>query len=72
MEVNVLVPPGASPATYEPSVSQLSQLDRSSLYMKMGYLGFELSWMDKIRSVNPSMEIINLSDGVELIYARGG
>lgn len=68
VEVNVMVPPGASPATYEPTVSQLSQLDQSVLYMKMGYLGFELSWMDKIRSVNPGMEVINLSDGVRLIY----
>ena len=68
VEVNVMVPPGASPATYEPSVSQLSKLDQSDLYLKMGYLGFELSWMNKICSVNSSMEVINLSDGVELIY----
>ncbi|MCP4314152.1 MAG: zinc ABC transporter solute-binding protein [Bacteroidetes bacterium] len=68
IDVNVMVPPGASPATYEPSVSQLSRLDRSSVYMKMGYLGFEHSWMDKIRSVNPSMEVISLSDGLELIH----
>jgi zinc transport system substrate-binding protein len=67
-EVNVMVPPGASPATYEPTVSQLSQLDLSALYIKMGTLGFELSWMDKICSVNPSMEVIDLSDGVEQIY----
>ncbi len=70
VEVNVMVPPGASPETYEPTVSQLSQLDRSAVYMKMGYLGFELSWMDKIRSVNPNMVVINLSDGVELIYGE--
>lgn len=68
--VNVMVPPGASPATYEPSVSQLSQLDQSTLYMKMGYLGFEMSWMDKIRSVNAEMDVIDLSEGVELIFSR--
>lgn len=68
VEVNVMVPPGASPATYEPSVSQLTKLDLSALYIKIGSLGFELSWMDKICSVNPSMEVINLSDGVGLIY----
>ena len=70
--VNVMVPPGASPATYEPSVSQLSQLDKSAIYMKMGYLGFELSWMDKIRSVNPEIQVIDLSEGVELIFSREG
>jgi len=65
--VNVMIPPGASPATYEPSISQLGQLKRSSIYMKMGYLGFELGWMDKIVSVNPSMEVADLSKGIELI-----
>jgi zinc transport system substrate-binding protein len=71
IEVNVLIPPGASPATYEPSVSQLSQLDRSNIYLTIGHLGFELSWMEKIRSVNPTMEVISISDGIKLIR-RGG
>lgn len=68
VDVNVMVPPGASPASYEPSVSQLSLLNRSALYMQIGHLGFELGWMDKIRSVNPDMEVVNLSEGIELIF----
>ena len=67
VNVNVMIPPGASPATYEPSVSQLRDLQNSDLYFKMGYLGFELSWMEKIRSVNGQMKIIDLSGGIELI-----
>ena len=67
VEVNVLIPPGASPATYEPSMAQLSRLDQSQLYMKIGYVGFELSWMDKIASVNPDMKIVDLSIGIDLI-----
>ena len=51
VEVNVLIPPGASPATYEPTVSQLTKLDQSELYLRIGYIGFERSWMDKITSV---------------------
>ena len=70
VEVNVMIPPGASPASYEPTISQLRFIDRSVVYMKMGYLGFELSWMDKILSVNPSMEIIDLSRGIELIHGE--
>jgi len=70
-EVNVLIPPGASPATYEPTLSQLSRLDRSDVYMRIGYVGFELSWMDKIQSVNPNMKIINLSNGIDLIHEEG-
>jgi zinc transport system substrate-binding protein len=67
VEINVMIPPGASPATYEPTVAQLGKLEQSASYFKMGYLGFELSWMDKIRSVNPEMTIVDLSKGVELI-----
>jgi zinc transport system substrate-binding protein len=67
VEVNVMIPPGASPATYEPTVAQLEYLDRSAFYMKIGYVGFELSWMEKILSVNPSMKVADLSRGVELI-----
>jgi zinc transport system substrate-binding protein len=67
VEVNVMVPPGASPATYEPTMAQLGYLDRSALYMRIGYVGFELSWMEKILSVNPSMKVADLSRGVELI-----
>ena len=67
VEVNVMIPPGASPATYEPSVSQLGKLDRSIVYMRIGYVGFEQSWMDKISSVNPDMKIADLSEGVDLI-----
>jgi zinc transport system substrate-binding protein len=67
-EINVMIPPGASPATYEPSVSQLGKLDRSMAYMRIGYVGFEQSWMDKIASVNPDMRIVDLSEGVETIH----
>jgi len=66
-EINVMIPPGASPATYEPSVSQLGKLDRSMTYLRIGYVGFEQSWMDKIASVNPDMRIADLSEGVETI-----
>jgi len=67
VEVNVMIPSGASPATYEPSVSQLSKLDQSMVYLRIGYVGFEQSWMDKISSVNPEMKIVDLSEGVETI-----
>lgn len=67
VEVNVLIPPGASPATYEPTVSQLRKLEQSEVYFKIGYVGFELSWMDKIVSVNPEMKLVDLSRGIDLI-----
>lgn len=72
VEVNVMIPPGASPATFEPTVMQLGKLDRSSVYMRIGYIGFEQSWMDKIRTVNPSMKLVDLSEGIEVIQESAG
>lgn len=67
VEVNVMIPPGASPATYEPSVSQLGKLDQSVVYMRIGHVGFERSWMEKIENVNPDMKIVDLSEGIDII-----
>ncbi|MCK4990674.1 MAG: zinc ABC transporter substrate-binding protein [Bacteroidales bacterium] len=67
VEVNVMIPPGASPATYEPTFSQLSKLDQSLVYLRIGYIGFELSWMNKISAVNPDLKIVDLSTGINPI-----
>jgi zinc transport system substrate-binding protein len=72
VKVNVLIPAGASPATYEPTIAQLGQLDRSEVYMRIGYIGFEQSWMDKLSSVNPAMKIVDLSEGVDIILEDAG
>lgn len=72
VDINVMIPPGASPATYEPTVSQLGKLDRAVVYMRIGYIGFEQSWMDKIAGVNPGMKIVDLSDGIDLLTEKSG
>ena len=66
-EINVLIPPGASPATYEPTPSQLVSLSKTDLYLKMGYTGFEMAWMEKLTSANKEMKVVDLSEGVDLI-----
>jgi zinc transport system substrate-binding protein len=40
--------------------------------MRIGYVGFEQSWMEKITSVNPGMKIVDLSEGVEIIGEDAG
>jgi zinc transport system substrate-binding protein len=65
--INVMIPPGASPATYEPTPMQLTSLAVTDLYLKIGYTGFELSWMDKLISTNETMKVVDLSEGVDLI-----
>lgn len=66
-EVNVMVPPGASPATYEPTARQMKQLGNSSVYFRIGYIEFEKVWISKIISTNKNLMIFDLSDGVDFI-----
>lgn len=67
VNVNVMVPDGASPATYSPSASQLTALSSSRLYVQAGHLGFEAAWMSRLKKLNPEMKVLNLSDDLELI-----
>lgn len=66
--VTVMIPPGASPHSYEPAPSQLTQVSTASLYCAVGSgIEFELAWMDRITSMNKDMVVIDCSKGIELI-----
>ncbi|UCF07039.1 MAG: zinc ABC transporter substrate-binding protein [bacterium] len=66
VRVTVMVPPGANPHTYEPKPSQLVDVSRAQIYIKVGSgIEFELAWFEKVRSVNPRMHVVNLSERIE-------
>jgi len=65
--ISVLVPPGANPATYSLSPSQMIGISRASAWFRMGYVGFELTSAEKIREVNRKMKVVDLSSGLDLI-----
>lgn len=66
-DVQVLIPHGASPATYTLLPSQISSIVRSRVWFRIGYIGFEHSWAEKIKQANPQMEVVDLSEGLDLI-----
>ena len=65
--VTVMIPPGASPATYEPSPGQLQDVSRAKLYVRIGHIPFENAWMEKIESANRGMQVVDSSEGIEII-----
>lgn len=72
VDVHVMVPPGASPHTYEPTPSQIEALSKARIYTKVGSgVEFELAWMDKLAASNREMLIVDCSRGVELMEATG-
>jgi len=68
--VNVMVPAGADPHTYEPFPEQIGKLRRSVAYISNGYLGFEMNWLDRFYETNPTMKKLNLSASIEAIASE--
>lgn len=66
-----MVPKGSSPETYDPTPQQLVSLNESEAYLRIGYIGFEQSWMDKLAGNAPHLQIFDTSKGVELIHQAG-
>ena len=70
LKINLLLPPGESPVTFTLLPSQLVDITKSLLWLKMGHVAFEYSWDEKIREINKKMKVVNLSDNLELIHAK--
>ena len=65
VKVTVMVGPGQSPATYDPKPKQIAELERAIMYFRIG-VPFENMWMNRIRSINSTMRIVDLRDGITL------
>lgn len=63
-KVNTIVPKGSNPEIYEPSPEQLLKLSDGSIYLRIGQIGFEQIWMERIRQNAPDMRIYDLSEGI--------
>ena len=65
VEVQVMVQPGASPHTYDPTPRQVAALAHADLYLAVG-VSFEDAWMGRIRAANPRMRVLDSSAGIDL------
>lgn len=63
-KVEVLVPEGASPESYEPTAQQIAALKDAELVVKIGLIDFERSLT---KNIDDQERIVNLSEGIELI-----
>ncbi|MGM0549854.1 MAG: metal ABC transporter solute-binding protein, Zn/Mn family [Bacteroidota bacterium] len=66
-QVNVMIPPGSSPATFDAGAEQMRQLTHSQLYLAIGHVVFENNWGDRFRKQNPQMKWVDQSKDVVLI-----
>lgn len=63
-KVEVLVPPGASPETFEPTPRQFVGLNNAKMIFNVGLIDFETTLLSKIEDQS---KIVNLSRGISTI-----
>jgi zinc transport system substrate-binding protein len=68
VNVRELIPPGGSPATYEPKPGDLIAIESADIYFRIGHIQFEKSHINKFNNLNPSLKIIDTSQTTNLRY----
>ena len=63
-DIEVIVPKGASPETFEPTPKQVTSFSDAELIFSTGLIDFEQSLIERI---DDDAEVVNLSNGIELI-----
>ena len=68
--IECMVPAGTSPETYDPTPAQMAKLARSKAYFRIGHIGFEEVWIDKLKQNYPQMPFFDNSEGISLIASE--
>lgn len=63
-DIEVLVPPGASPETFEPTPRQFVGLNKARMVFNVGLIDFENTLLAKVED---QAKVVDLSRGIELI-----
>jgi zinc transport system substrate-binding protein len=64
VDVQVMVPPGASPHTYEPKPAQMAALAETRLFLSIG-VAFEDAWLPRFAAINDGMTIAASDQGIQ-------
>ncbi len=68
--IEVMVPPGASPHTYEPKPSQMRKLARARVFFTIG-VAMEKAWLDRIVTINPDLIVVHTERGIDRVPMAG-
>jgi len=66
VDVHLMVQPGHSPATYEPTPRQMAGLAAVDFYYRIG-VPFERVWMGRILDTYPELSILDARGGIKLL-----
>ncbi|MDE6010294.1 MAG: zinc ABC transporter substrate-binding protein [Muribaculaceae bacterium] len=71
-EVVALLPPGSDPELFDPDMRTMRALERAQLYLTTNTLGFETQVGERIRANYPDLEVIDISEGIEVLMHTHG
>ena len=63
VQVEVMVNPGESPATFNPNPKKMSQLANAKLYFSIG-VPFEKIWISRIKNIQPKLKVVSLNKNI--------
>jgi zinc transport system substrate-binding protein len=63
--VHVLVGPGQSPHTFDPTPQQMARLADARIFFRIGW-PLEPGLLEKARSINPNLQVIDTREGIAL------
>lgn len=68
VEVAVMIPPGTSPASFEPGIPAMRALDRAALYVTLGHpnFPFEKAWLQRLLQAEGAPPAVDCLQGVEV------
>jgi zinc transport system substrate-binding protein len=66
VRIETLIPPGATPHTHEPGMTQLRTIASAALFVKVGHprFPFEQEWVDRMVATNQTIRIVDGFAGV--------
>ena len=70
VDIQAMVQPGASPASYEPRPRQMAAIAKTHIYFAIG-VPFENVWLSKIASSNPKMTVVQTDHGIQKSVMAG-
>lgn len=66
VETVVMIPPGAHPATFQPTIEQMQAIARADLYVEVGHPNFawEAAWLERLLAGNRTVHVVNSAEGM--------
>lgn len=68
VNIITMVPPGYSPANYQPTPKQMTELSKAEIYFSIGVSTEEVNILPSIKGFNKDIKIVSLDEKVGIVY----